>query len=110
VDAEQRFDLIVANPPYVPTGDVPNLMPDVRDFEPRLALDGGADGLTLVRRIVEDAPAHLRPGGRLAVEVGAGEADATVALFRARGFADVSVTRDYARVERVIDARFSAPG
>jgi release factor glutamine methyltransferase len=110
VDAGQGFDLVVANPPYVPSGDVPHLMADVRDFEPRVALDGGADGLALVRRIVSDAPAVLVPGGRLAVEVGAGEAGLAAALFVARGFVDVAVTRDYARIERVIDARWPSAG
>jgi release factor glutamine methyltransferase len=104
----QRFDLVVANPPYVPAADVAHLMADVRDFEPRMALDGGADGLALVRRIVTDAPTVLVPGGRLAVEVGAGEAGDAAALLGTRGFVDVAVTRDYARIERVVDGRWPA--
>jgi release factor glutamine methyltransferase len=100
--AGKRFDVITANPPYIATGELATLMPDVRDHEPRLALDGGADGLDIVRRIVKDAPAHLTPGGVLAMEIGAGEAPATVALFEAQGFADVRVHRDIARIERVV--------
>jgi len=100
--AGQRFDVITANPPYIATAELAALMPDVRDHEPRLALDGGADGLDLVRRIVAEAPEHLEPGGLLAMEIGAGEAPATVALFEARGFADVRVHRDIARIERVV--------
>lgn len=100
--AGKRFDVITANPPYIATGEIAGLMPDVRDHEPRLALDGGADGLDLVRRIVNEAPDHLVPGGVLAMEIGAGEAPSTVALFEARGFGDIRVHRDIARIERVV--------
>ncbi|MDB4933750.1 MAG: Protein-N(5)-glutamine methyltransferase PrmC [Labilithrix sp.] len=100
--AGKRFDVITANPPYIASGDIASLMPDVRDHEPRLALDGGDDGLVIVRRIVHDAPSHLAPGGVLAIEIGAGEAPATVALFETGGFADVRVHRDIARIERVV--------
>jgi release factor glutamine methyltransferase len=100
--AGKRFDVITANPPYIASAEIPTLMPDVRDHEPRLALDGGEDGLDLVRRIVTGAPAHLEPGGLLAMEIGAGEAPATAALFEAGGFADVRVHRDIARIERVV--------
>lgn len=98
-----RFDLVTANPPYVPASDIALLEPDVRDFEPRLALDGGNDGLATLRRVIAGAPAHLvSSGGVLAVEVGAGEAGAVVALFEEAGFRDVEVRRDYGRVERVV--------
>ncbi|MDB4940539.1 MAG: Protein-N(5)-glutamine methyltransferase PrmC [Labilithrix sp.] len=100
--AGRRFDVITANPPYIPSGEIAELMPDVREHEPRLALDGGADGLDLVRRIVEAAPAHLVDGGVLALEIGAGEAPATAALLEARGFVDVRKDRDIARIERVV--------
>jgi release factor glutamine methyltransferase len=100
--AGKRFDVVTANPPYIPTGDLATLMPDVRDHEPRLALDGGDDGLVLVRRIVADAPEHLDAGGLLAIEIGAGEAPATAALFEARGFQQVRVHLDIARIERVV--------
>lgn len=100
--AGRRFDVITANPPYIATSELATLMPDVRDHEPRLALDGGPDGLDLVRRIAGEAPEHLAPGGLLAMEIGAGEAAATVALFEARGFGDVRVHRDIARIERVV--------
>jgi len=98
----RRFDVVTANPPYIASGDIAGLPADVRDHEPRLALDGGADGLDLVRRVVDGAPAHLVPGGVLAVEVGAGEAADVRALFEARGFVDVDVARDYGRIERVV--------
>lgn len=103
--ASIRFDLVTANPPYVLSGDIPGLSADIREFEPRLALDGGNDGLDLVRRIVADAPRFLAPGGVLAMEIGAGEADATRALFAAHGFTDIEVARDYGRIERVVSGR-----
>jgi release factor glutamine methyltransferase len=103
VAAPARFDLVTANPPYIAAGDVASLMVDVRDHEPRLALDGGDDGLSLLRRVVREAPARLvSPGGVLAVEVGAGQAAAVVALFEGAGFAAIAVQRDYARIERVV--------
>jgi len=99
---DRRFDVITANPPYIPSAEIATLQPDVRDHEPRLALDGGGDGLVLLRRIVEEAPRHLEPRGVLAVEVGAGEAPDVAELFRARGFEDVRCDRDIARIERVV--------
>jgi release factor glutamine methyltransferase len=96
------FDLVTANPPYIPSGEIPGLQIDVRAFEPHLALDGGEDGLALVRRIVDEAPAFLAPGGVLAMEIGAGQAPDVAALLEARGFADVQVAKDLARIERVV--------
>jgi release factor glutamine methyltransferase len=97
-----RFDVVTANPPYIASGEIPALSADIRDFEPRLALDGGADGLDLVRRIVDQAPAFLEPAGVLAVEIGLGEAAATSALLAERGFSDVRIERDYGKIERVV--------
>lgn len=102
VDPALRFDLITANPPYVARGEMPTLMQDVRDFEPRLALEAGDDGLDVVRRVVAGAPVHLGPGGVLAVEVGAGQAPAVAELFAAAGFGGIELRRDYARIERVV--------
>jgi release factor glutamine methyltransferase len=97
------FDVIVANPPYIASAEVEGLERDIKEFEPRLALDGGADGLTLISRIIDAAPAWLASGGFLALEVGGGEAPAVVRAFEARGFVNVTATRDYGRVERVVD-------
>ena len=98
-----RFDLITANPPYIAASDFASLQADVRDHEPRLALDGGDDGLSLLRRVIDGATARLvSPGGVLAVEVGAGQAPAVVELFERAGFSEVEVRRDYARIERVV--------
>lgn len=102
IPPESRFDVITANPPYIATAEIDGLMPDVRDFEPRQALDGGPDGLDFVRRIVHEAPAFLDPGGVLALEIGAGEAAAVRALFEDQGYGDVRVDRDYGKIERVV--------
>ncbi len=101
-EASPRYDLIVANPPYIATGEIPTLQADIRDHEPHLALDGGADGLSIVRRIVQEAPRWLRPSGALAMEIGAGQAPAVEELLRARGFSDVKSTRDYGGHDRVV--------
>jgi release factor glutamine methyltransferase len=100
-----RYDLIVANPPYIATSEIATLQPDVRDHEPRLALDGGDDGLDLVRRIVDQAPNWLVPGGALAMEIGAGQAPDVEELFRVRGFTDVKSARDYGGHDRVVSGR-----
>ncbi len=96
------YDLITANPPYIATSEIATLQADIRDHEPRLALDGGADGLDLVRRIVAAAPGWLAPGGALAMELGAGQAEEVVRLFEAHGFTDVQKTRDYGGHDRVV--------
>ncbi len=104
-----RFDLVVSNPPYVPAAEYALLEPNVRDYEPRLALDGGGDGLDLYRRLVPAAAAHLRPGGTLALEVGVGQAAAVAALLAAAGPYGPAVTRaDLGGVPRVVWARIRA--
>jgi release factor glutamine methyltransferase len=102
IEPAPRFDLVTANPPYIATDEIDALPPDVRDFEPRLALEAGSGGLDVVRRLVADAPARLVEGGVLATEVGAGQAAAVVELFERAGFRDVDVRRDYGRIERVV--------
>ena len=97
-----RFDVIVANAPYIPRAELETLASDVRDHEPRLALDGGETGFDVIRRIVVDAPLYLARGGTLALELGAGQAPAAMQLLASRGFENVVATRDYGRVERVV--------
>jgi release factor glutamine methyltransferase len=80
------FDIIVSNPPYIPAGDIAGLSPDVRSFDPRLALDGGADGLDAYRAIAAGAADRLVPGGHVAVEIGAGQAAEVAAIFLLAGF------------------------
>jgi release factor glutamine methyltransferase len=96
-----KFELITANPPYIPEGELAALSPDIRDFEPRLALSGGADGLDVVRRIVKDAPRFLRQEGVLAVEMGMGQAARVLRLFEEAGFVAVKIDKDYGGHERV---------
>ncbi len=96
------FDVITANPPYIPSAEIATLDADVRDFEPRGALDGGADGLDLVRRVVDGARALLEDGGILAVEVGSGQAGEARACFERSGYVEIEIARDYAKIERVV--------
>jgi len=95
------FSLLVANLPYIPSGELAALPAEVR-VEPTLALDGGPDGLALVRRLVAEAPGLLGPGGVLALEIGAGQAPATAELLRAAGFTDLQTRRDLGGIERVV--------
>jgi release factor glutamine methyltransferase len=105
--AGQRFDLIVSNPPYIPTADLETLAPEVRDFEPRGALDGGADGLDCYRLLVPAAPRYLNGGGWLVVEVGIDQAGAVAEMFAAAGFADCFIAKDPGGIERVVGGRVS---
>jgi release factor glutamine methyltransferase len=99
-------DLIVSNPPYLPTALVPELAPEVRSHEPALALDGGADGLALIRRIAAIGRGTLRASGVLVLETGGGaQATAAAALLRGRGFTQVAVRTDLAGVERFVAGR-----
>ena len=100
-----RFDVIVSNPPYIPSGVIGTLAPEVKDHEPRLALDGEADGLAFYRRIAAQAPDHLNPGGRLYVEIGWDQGEPVKKLFEAAQFAEVAVIRDLAGNDRVITSR-----
>jgi release factor glutamine methyltransferase len=95
------FDLIVANLPYVASAEIDGLAAEVR-AEPRLALDGGDDGLALVRRLIAAAPELLRAGGALALEIGAGQAEATAALMTAARFTDLRLRRDLGEIDRVV--------
>lgn len=98
------FDLIVSNPPYIASGDIGGLAPEVRDFDPGAALDGGPDGLDFYRMIAATAPALLAPGAVLIVELGAGQADAVAALFAAAGLAPAPPRADLSGVPRALCA------
>jgi release factor glutamine methyltransferase len=102
---EQSVDLMVANPPYIPTGELVTLMPEVH-WEPRLALDGGADGLRVAREIIETSPSRIRPGGFLLLEIGAEQAEAIQGLVAASGgWEPARVRCDLAGRPRVVAAR-----
>lgn len=96
------FDLITANPPYVDAPGMAELPRDVADFEPALALDGGADGLDFIRRLLRETPAMLAQRGVLAIEIQAGQSERVVSLFDEAGFTDVSTERDYGGHERIV--------
>ena len=101
--AGRLYDMILSNPPYIPTADIAGLMPDVRSYEPHLALDGGADGLDIYRRLMAGAPVLLKEGGAVAVEVGIDEATAVAALAMAHPrVVRTEILKDLAGIERVV--------
>jgi release factor glutamine methyltransferase len=103
----ERFDFVLSNPPYIPTADVAALAPGVRDYEPHLALDGGPDGFAVLRRIAEQTPRHLEPGGHLIVEIGAPQEATARQLVQAQpGFTLAPTVHDYSGHPRVVRARW----
>lgn len=101
---EGQVQLVVSNPPYIPTGDLEGLQLEVRR-EPRVALDGGPDGLDIVRRLVIEAKGKLVPGGALALEIGHDQAERTAKLLSAAGFVEVARATDLGGIERVVSGR-----
>ena len=102
------FDLVVSNPPYVKSEDIPNIQPEVRDYEPRMAVDGGPEGLDFYKRIVSGAPAHLLSGGWLMVEVGEGQAATVSEMMKNTGsFESISTAKDLAGIDRVVKGKKS---
>jgi len=99
------FDLIVSNPPYIASRDIASLAPEVRDYDPRSALDGGTDGLDYYRAIAATMPALLKPAGAVVVELGAGQAEAVTALFSAAGLEPSLLRADLSGVPRAFVAR-----
>lgn len=97
-----KFDVIVANPPYIPTAEIAKLMPEVRDFEPTEALDGKEDGLYFYRKMVEQCGNYLNPGGKILFEIGHDQGDAVSGLLRDAGFYDIGIVKDLARHDRVV--------
>ncbi len=103
---DMLFDLIVSNPPYISAPEIASLQPEVRDYEPLEALDGGIDGLDFYRAIIPVAPGHLEPGGWLLFEVGIDQAEAVKGLFTAAGcFTELFTAKDPAGIERVVGGR-----
>lgn len=98
---DERFDVILSNPPYIPSGDIDGLAEEVRR-EPRIALDGGPDGLKFYRTLGEKAVRFLRPGGLLAAEVGIGQAETVRAFFENGGLTDIEIIPDYGGVDRAV--------
>jgi release factor glutamine methyltransferase len=100
----EQFDIIVSNPPYIAHKDLADLMPEVRDYDPPLALDGGEDGLAVYRLLVPRLHEFLKPGGIVAFEVGIGQARSVGKMFVGAGLAEVAVHKDLGRVGRVVTA------
>ena len=109
IPEDSRFDVVVSNPPYIARDELTALQPEVRDWEPQAALDGGNDGLAFYRRLVNDSPKHLRPSGWLIMELGAGQCSIVMRLIQAQSnFRESFCVQDYAGFNRVIAARSCA--
>jgi release factor glutamine methyltransferase len=102
---DETFDLIISNPPYIPTGEIATLQPEVRDFDPRAALDGGADGLDFYRRLGREAKSFLKPDGRIMLEFGDGQDGAIRKIFEAEKWIVEAVKEDYSHRARILIAR-----
>ncbi|MDP1863949.1 MAG: HemK/PrmC family methyltransferase, partial [Thiobacillus sp.] len=99
------FDMIVSNPPYIRSGDMPNLQPEINKWEPRNALDGGEDGLSYYRTILSEARGYLMISGVIFLEIGEGQAEEVSVIAMQNGFCNISVIKDYAGIERIVSAR-----
>jgi release factor glutamine methyltransferase len=107
-NATLKADVIVSNPPYIPEDDWDSLPDEVKGYEPRNSLVAGKAGLDVIRRIIHSAGPFLKPGGRLFLEIGQGQRDAVVSLFKVRkNYMDIQSRQDYNRTERVVSASFS---
>jgi len=103
---KEKVNFIVTNPPYVPSNDIKALQPEVKDWEPRQALDGGKDGLDLIRKLINEAPKHLLPGGQLCFEFGFGQAEAVKTLVEEnKSYRETEIVKDYAKIPRVLKTR-----
>lgn len=106
----ERFDVITANPPYIESAEIETLSVEVREHEPRLALDGAADGLAFYRRLAAESGAHLKPGGRLYLEIGMSQGAAVASLLEAAAFSDIQIIRDLAGRDRIVKGSMHAGG
>ena len=97
-----KFDVIVSNPPYIKSNDIANLQPEIKNWEPKNALDGGEDGLRYYREIFSDARRYLMPGGVIFIEIGEGQAEDVSGIARSNHFKNISVIKDYAGIERIV--------
>lgn len=101
-EVKGRFDLIVSNPPYIASEQIEELMPEVKDYEPRMALDGSEDGLLFYNKIVAESIKYLQPGGYLLFEIGYDQGMAVSELMTDAGYKEVEVVKDYAGLDRVV--------
>ena len=103
---EGKYDMIVSNPPYIRTDEIPKLMAEVRDFEPHLALDGKADGLYFYDKIIREAREYLYEDGYILFEIGQDQLDAVRGLLVENGYTDIKGIKDYAGLDRIVKARY----
>ncbi len=101
----KKYDIIISNPPYIKSGDIEKLDIEVKKYDPRIALDGGEDGLDFYRQIVEEAPRHLSKKGWLFFEVGQGQATAVQELMQENNFDNIQIIKDYNKIERIVYGR-----
>ncbi len=101
-NVNSKFDIIVSNPPYIPSEVIDTLMPEVKDNEPMLALDGGADGLDIYKRLIGQGRDYLEEGGLMALEIGYDQSESVSAIMRDSGFKDVETIKDLADLDRVV--------
>ncbi len=102
--AGEMFDIIVSNPPYISPAEIATLSPEVKDHDPRMALDGGEDGLDFYRRIAQEAGVYLAPGGRMFLEIGCDQWNDVKAILEDAGWKDVCLKKDLAGLDRVVEA------
>jgi release factor glutamine methyltransferase len=105
IAADSKFDLIISNPPYIPSAEIATLQPEVRDFDPRAALDGGADGMDFYRKLAAEAKSFLKPDGKIMLEFGDGQADAICKIFENEKWIVEAVKEDYSQRARILIAK-----
>lgn len=107
VRSDRRYDVIVSNPPYIPTEDIEGLQEEVRFHDPRIALDGGEDGLHFYRRIIEDSISHIEDGGHLLFEIGCSQGKDVAELMEVHGYGNVMIKKDLSGLDRVVSGRYN---
>lgn len=105
---EEKYDMIISNPPYIRTEEIPKLMAEVRDFEPHLALDGKEDGLYFYDKIIREAREYLYEDGYILFEIGQDQLDAVRGFLVENGYVDIEGMKDYAGLDRIVTARYPA--
>jgi len=106
----EPVDIIISNPPYIPSAEIEILQPEVRDWEPRSALDGGEDGLKYIRQLIDKCPGYLKPGGWLVFEFGFGQAGAINKMIELNGkYHAVKIIKDYSGIDRILSAKLNDP-
>lgn len=106
IDRERKFDIIVSNPPYIKTEEITSLMPEVRSFEPMMALDGDLDGLKFYRKIVDESKNYIQTGGYLLFEIGCDQGMEVKNLMKQAGYEEIGIIKDLAGLDRVVAARY----